>query len=319
MPTETHLTTAKHFTIQPLAEGICAGIARMGGSALCNTGIIDLGDISLVYDSSLTLKAAEDLLRESTRLVRKQPELVVNSHHHKDHFWGNQVFKPFAQIISSRKTYELIKSDGKKTLDDAKASIPQELAANQAYLKRAKDDFERSEAEFFTGYNRGLLDDLPKIKICTPDITFDSRLSLHGTRRSAELISFAGGHSASDTILFLPADGIVFMGDLLVIGYHPYLQEADLHILVKILTEIKKFGANFYVPGHGEVGTSADVDRLIEYTQEMLEIAQKMESNGEVSEESVAAVPLPKKYRPWYFRSFYHANLRTQLKIPAIS
>ena len=36
MPSELALPDSKHFTVQPLAEGIFAVIAKDGGSAICN-------------------------------------------------------------------------------------------------------------------------------------------------------------------------------------------------------------------------------------------------------------------------------------------
>ncbi|MGH2563794.1 MAG: hypothetical protein ACRDE5_04740, partial [Ginsengibacter sp.] len=35
---------SNHFTIHKLAEGVYAAIAKNGGYAICNAGIIDLGD-----------------------------------------------------------------------------------------------------------------------------------------------------------------------------------------------------------------------------------------------------------------------------------
>src|SRR5512136_591370 len=111
------LPDSKHFTVHPLADGVFAVISKIGGSADCNAGIIDLGDICLVFDTFFTPSAAEDLHRAVNSLVGYGPDIVINSHYHNDHIWGNQVFKLPAHIVASRKTYELILTEGKKEFE----------------------------------------------------------------------------------------------------------------------------------------------------------------------------------------------------------
>ena len=56
-----------------------------------------------------------------------------------------------------------------------------------------------------------------------PDVTFTQRMAFHGSRRVAELICLGGGHTPSDAFLYLPADHIAFMGDIVQVGYHPMI------------------------------------------------------------------------------------------------
>jgi cyclase len=305
---------SRHFILQPLAEGAWAAIANPGGSAACNAGIIDLGNLCLVFDPCLTPSAAEDLRQAAISLVGKAPDLVIDSHYHNDHTWGNQVFKPAAHIVSSQKTLELIQSAGEKELDEAKTGTAEELAKLQVMLEKAGDDFERGDLELFVNFDRGLLEDLPRIQVILPDITFKDHLFLHGTHRTAELIAYDNGHTGNDTILFLPEDGIILMGDLLFVGHHPYLGDGDPHNLVNILKDIQKIEADCYVPGHGEVGTTADLDLLIGYIEDLQATAQKLAIEGSLDRASIMAQPVPEKYRSWHFRNFYFANLRVLLQ-----
>lgn len=82
----------KHFTLEPLNDGIYAAIAQDGGSAISNAGLVDLGDSTLVIDTLLTPTVGEDVRAESQRLTGRIPRWVVNTHYHNDHIWGNQVF-----------------------------------------------------------------------------------------------------------------------------------------------------------------------------------------------------------------------------------
>jgi cyclase len=50
MPTQ--LPESKHFQIEPLADGVYAAIASKQGYAICNAGIVDIGDKIIIFDRS---------------------------------------------------------------------------------------------------------------------------------------------------------------------------------------------------------------------------------------------------------------------------
>ena len=47
----------------------------------------------------------------------KRVDKVINSHYHNDHIWGNQVFRPHSDIISSIETRRLIGTSGREEYD----------------------------------------------------------------------------------------------------------------------------------------------------------------------------------------------------------
>src|SRR5271170_3826456 len=106
----------RHFRVERLASGVYAAIASTGGFALCNAGIVDLGDRTVVFDSMLTPMAGSALRRAAKRCTGRDPDWVVNSHWHGDHIWGNSAFVE-SHIVSSRRVRELIlrKSRGQWT------------------------------------------------------------------------------------------------------------------------------------------------------------------------------------------------------------
>ena len=54
--------TSKHFTVKLIAPGIWAAINNDNyGHAICNAGIVDLGDKTLIFDPFMNLDAAADL------------------------------------------------------------------------------------------------------------------------------------------------------------------------------------------------------------------------------------------------------------------
>ena len=96
---------SKHFKLEQLAPGVWAAIQNDNyGHAICNAGIIDLGDKTVVFDPFMTPEAARDLKKVAVELTGRDVTLVINSHYHNDHIRGNQVFVPQANIISTEWT-----------------------------------------------------------------------------------------------------------------------------------------------------------------------------------------------------------------------
>jgi cyclase len=301
---------SKHFEIQQLAEDTFTAIAKDGGSAVCNSGIIDLGDQIVIFDTFLTPQAAMDLRHTTEDLFGRTPQIVVNSHYHNDHIWGNQVFMPGSQIISSARTRELIATAGMEELQWYSANSGQQLESIQSQYQNTADEEQRNQLSMWIGYYGGLLEAIPHLSVSLPSITFKKRLDIHGSKHTAELITFEGGHTQSDTILHLPQESLVFMSDLLFVGCHPYLADGDPSQLLKTLGELSQIGATCLVPGHGPVGTIADLELLIEYVNYCLDKAQILVDEGSLHDDKLGEQKVAERYKHWRFPQFFQTNIR---------
>lgn len=308
------LPVSRHFTLQTLADGVHAVVATWGGAAECNAGIVDLGGMRLVFDAFFTPSAAKDLQHAAVQLTGAEPDFLINSHYHNDHIWGNQVFSTQTHLVSTQRTRELILTEGKEELEEATADAARTLEHFRQQLQDARDDRQRVEAELFFGSYTELVKDLPRLKVRLPDVLFTGRLAFQGSARRAELITFKDCHTADDSVLFLPEDGVVFMGDLLFTGCHPYLGECDPRSLAAALREIKTWQADTFVPGHGAVGPVKDLDLMIEYIECCEEAARELHRQGKTDAEAVKAVPVSEKFKDWYISSFFPGNLRAMLR-----
>jgi cyclase len=243
---QTDLLQSRHFELQEIAAGTYIAIAKNGGWAISNAGVYDLGHETLVFDTLLTPRAAKDLRLFSEYLFRRSPGIVINSHYHSDHIWGNQAFLPSAQFIATDLTRQLIVTEGAEELRYYTEHTAERLAQLQA------PDCELDPVrKGWLSYYEALNDELPGLSVCLPTITFDNRLQIHGSAGDAHLISYTGAHTGSDTLLYLPQQHVVFMSDLLYIGYHPYLADGNPHQWLKVLKEVRQFDAAYFVPGHG--------------------------------------------------------------------
>ncbi len=158
---------------------------------------------------------------------------------------------------------------------------------------------------------------LPSLLVCLPSATFDRRLTLHGSKRSAELITFENAHTGSDTILWLPDDGILFAADLLFVDNHPYLGECDPLAVLKTSKELAAMNAKVYVPGHGPVGSQSDFTSMIEYVEHCMAVAQGLVNDGARAAQ-VDALEMPEKNKAWQLGQFYRDNIRSLMERSAI-
>jgi cyclase len=91
----------RHFKIEKLAESVYAAIHNdSGGYAVCNAGIIDLGNKTVVLDPFISPMAARDLKRQAEYLTGRPVSLVLNLDLHYDHTYGNQAFKKWYCVES---------------------------------------------------------------------------------------------------------------------------------------------------------------------------------------------------------------------------
>ncbi|GAP13093.1 Zn-dependent hydrolase, including glyoxylase [Longilinea arvoryzae] len=301
---------SRHFRLQALADGVLTAIAANGGWAICNSGLIDLGEQIVIFDTFLTPQAAQDLRWFAVEQYDRTPQFVVNSHYHNDHIWGNQVFAADAQILSSVRTRELIATEGMEELRWNQSNAAQRLESLQTQFQNAGDPRQKQELLLWIGEYEGIVEALPQLKVCLPGVTFDTRLEIHGARRACELVTFEGGHSGSDTILYLPEEGIVFMGDLLFVGAHPFLADGDPQALLIALREVSRLKATCFVPGHGPPGSRADVELLSAYVESCLEIAGRLVDAGKFDEAAIKEVQIPEAFQAWQLAQFYRSNLR---------
>jgi glyoxylase-like metal-dependent hydrolase (beta-lactamase superfamily II) len=308
MPGYREVFRSNHFVVEQLEEGIYAVIQRQGGWAVANSGIIDLGEISLVFDTFLTVQAATDLKLATEQLTGNPVGIVINSHYHNDHIWGNQVFDSQAHIISSDETLNLIKIDGKEEYNLYKESAESRLDELRTKYENEEDDDQITNLSTWISYYEGLVATLPILSVRHPNMTFKDRMKIHGPNFGIDLIAYQGGHTGSDTILHMPSKGILFMGDLLFVGTHPYLSDGNPDNLLTIFEEIGNFEPEILVPGHGPVGKNEDLNLMKEYILHCDQTGRQLAETGKI-DTGISDHPIPDEFSNWILPNFYPINL----------
>ena len=298
---------SKHFTVQKLSDGIFAAIARNGGYAICNAGIIDLGDATLIFDPFMTPEAAKDLQIISDQLTGHKVKYVVNSHFHNDHIGGNQVFNN-AIIISTQKTRELIAKYQPEEIADDKTGAPLELQKVMKEDTTAMTPHERDEYVMWRGYYEALVTSNDSLRTVVPDETFSNQLNIHGSRLDVQLISYGTAHTESDLFLYIPAEQIIFTGDILFIKNQPWLGDGNPDKWERYLDRIVKLKPTILVPGHGPVGDLKDIDVMKSYFKNVKDVAIAYHKR-KVNPANDKTLRSPVPFNDWFLSNFYKPNV----------
>ncbi|ARU61700.1 hypothetical protein CBW65_12215 [Tumebacillus avium] len=306
--TTNTLPAAKHFTLQQLADGVYAAIVKEHMGAFSNGGFIDLGESVLVIDAFLTPQAALELRTLAEAITGNPVRHMVNTHWHGDHVRGNQVYADVS-IIATEITKNLMAEHLPARIAAIKEQAPAQLQALQDQFDNATDDAQKQAfAAELTQFHE-IASTFDTLKITVPNVTFENKMTLHGSRRSAELITLGGGHSPSDIFVYLPQDKIIFMGDLLFVRTHLAFWNANEREWIEVLEQIEQFDADRFVPGHGPLGTIEDVRANKQY---LLDLHQLVETHiqNDGTEAGLADLNIPSAYEDWDFYSMFPGNIQ---------
>ena len=304
---ETPLTPP-HFTIEKLSEGVFAAIHNDdGGLAICNAGIIDLGDKTIVLDPFISPVAARDLKNQAELLTGKPVSIVVNLDLHNDHTNGNQVFVPEANIISTPNTRRYIQDHFDEEFEYFKRNGSNELSQINQLLSTASGD-EKTELSMTQLLYRAMTESLPELKMTLPDITIKDTTVIYGSKRRIILIPTGIGHTDGDIVAWLPEDKIIFMSDQLFVKRHPYLGDGNPDSLITNLKQIISLEPVITVPGHGPVGDLNSIYQMIDYVETVQKIVGKEIDKG-TDENKILELPVPVKFKDWLHSSYYKINL----------
>jgi cyclase len=303
------LSHSEHFTYHEIGEGVWAAIVISTGLAASNSGIVDLGDRTLIFDTTLSPASAIDLHNVAKSLTGRSVAYVLNSHFHNDHVFGNAIFDSTTEIYATTRTREVMVEKTEAGIVEFKNYWPEQLKEWIESAKVAEDETERLDYEDNMRFAQSIIDTFPQLELRLPDHTFTDRLKFKGTKRTVELITFGGGHTDSDAFLYLPDERIIFTGDLLVVKNHPDLTYGNPHNWLNIFAKIKMLEPARLVPGHGELASLADVTMIERYINELLLMAEQNWREGGTAE-SVATLQPPSFTEGWDNIDAFERNMK---------
>ena len=222
-----------------------------------NLGLVDCGGRSLLVDTAWDLAFTHEFLLCARELVEKSPvECVVNTHSDGDHFWGNQLFAG-KRIIGTHACIARMDHVTPRTLRALTASGP--------WMRRVRI----GGISELGGYVEGMFSpyEFTGIEVTKPGEGFSGEKTITLGTVEVVLREVGPAHTDGDAIVYLPAEKVLYAGDLLFVGVTPVMWAGPVENLLSGLRQLLSLPAAVLVPGHGPLATRDDVQRVIDYWQ----------------------------------------------------
>ncbi len=308
IPGQESLPTSPHYSLHELAEGVYAAIHNdSAGYAICNAGIIDLGDRTIVIDPFISPLAAADLKRHAEELTGNEVQLVINLHYHNDHTRGNQAFKPAAMIVGTAAARSHIQDGFDERIESEKNWSEDQLKQFEASLKN-NPPTQTDQRLMWYGYHKARLESYPYIKATPPDLIISDTTIIYGTKRMLQIIPTAAAHTEGELIVYLPDDDILFLSDQLFNERHPYMADGDPQQWRSNLLAFQTLNPRTIVPGHGPLGDKKILQDQIDYIDRIYEMISQSIEKG-MSLDEVTGIEIPKEYKHYWLDVFFPMNL----------
>jgi cyclase len=227
-----------------------------------NAGFVVSGDEVLVIDSLMSPECGRQLMAYLRQVTDKPPKYLINTHHHGDHSFGNQVFSPPAIIIAHEYVRTSLTTRGPEIV------------------------------QIFTRKWGSLIPDIGQTQVVAPHISYKDRLTLYVGEQTVELIHFGTAHSKGDSVVYLPNDKILFSGDIFLNGIMPPIFGSSLG-LIEALEQLERMDITTIIPGHGYVATKDD---LIQFKHMIINLRSQIKDcflRNMDMEQAVGALDLP--------------------------
>ncbi|MER6331226.1 MBL fold metallo-hydrolase [Streptomyces sp. NPDC001034] len=207
MPAEPYL--------REVADGVYAYVQPDGGWCVSNAGVVSSAGRTAVIDTAAT-EARARALHAAVTSVAAAPDIVVNTHHHGDHTFGNAAF-PGATVVAHR---------------EARGEMETRGAALRAVWPEV---------------------DWGDLDLVLPSLTFEDRLTVHVADRPLQLRHVGPAHTTNDVIGWLPDARVLFTGDVVMPGCAPFVLMGSLEGTLRALRRLRALEPRTVVGGHGEV------------------------------------------------------------------
>jgi glyoxylase-like metal-dependent hydrolase (beta-lactamase superfamily II) len=169
---------------------------------------------------------ARDVITKIRTVTDKPIRHVVLTHYHAVRVLGASGYGA-PNVIASQDTYDLI-------------------------VERGEQDY-KSEFERFPRLFQAV-DSIPGLT--WPNLVFRDELTLWLGKTEVRLLQLGRGHTKGDTVAWMPAEGVLFSGDLVEYGATPYTGDAYLTEWPATLERIAALHPRALVPGRGNALTT---------------------------------------------------------------
>ena len=232
--------------VRDLGNACFAYLQPDGGWGLSNAGLVADGGEALLVDTLFDLPHTRLMLDDFARATDARIKTVFNTHHNGDHWYGNELIAG-AEIVASEKAAAAMAHESPSLLANMMKAAPT-LGLTGDYLVHCFGRYEFGD-----------------ITPARPTVTFNGKLTRRVGNKSVELIEVGPAHTGGDTLAYVPADKVIFTGDILFIDGHPIIWAGPVGNWIAACDLILGLDIETVVPGHGPLTDKRGVTRVKDY------------------------------------------------------
>ncbi|MFM8532847.1 MAG: MBL fold metallo-hydrolase [Acidimicrobiia bacterium] len=303
------------YTINKLAPDVftLTWALTPGSLAIGNSTFI-IGDTDvIVVDTGLSKAGGEAILGGLRHVTDKPVSMVINTHWHGDHIFGNQAFRaafPSARFVAHAETRHGIIT-GEMDYRDANRPKTQtrrdELKALAALTDEEKTELARAEMQLEMWEGDYVL----------PDLLVDQHLTVIQGTRTIELKYLGHANTTGDLMIHLPAERILISGDMAITPV-PVAFFSSPRAWIGTLDRLAAADVDTIVPGHGPPQTNTqfvrDLQAMLKSIVEQVDAGLKAGLDVVAMKKSVTLTPPAGSV----YAKISAASLDRNFRIPAI-
>jgi glyoxylase-like metal-dependent hydrolase (beta-lactamase superfamily II) len=266
---------SEHAQRPPVVSGspveIASGVFVIpdGGVELVpNVGVIVGDRAALVVDTGLGPRSGAIVRQVAEDLAGGRPLFLTITHFHPEHGFGAQAFAD-ATIVYNRTQREELRQKG---------------GAYQG---------------MFSGIDPVIARELADVQLVDPHVVYDGEADLDLGGKTVQLRTWGPAHTREDQGVYLPAEKILFIGDLIECRSFPVLSffpphetEVDARQWIAVLDRVRSMDIETVVPGHGEVGHPSIIGPSYEYLRALVSETNRLADAGE-DPDKIPAIVVP--------------------------
>jgi cyclase len=277
--------------LHDLGNSIYAYLQPEGSWGWSNAGLIVDGDQSLLVDTLFDLRLTHRMLDDMRRVsaAAEDIDVVVNTHANGDHCWGNELVSNARIIASAKGAQEM-------------AEIPPGMLAMMMKSAPSMGELGQYLSAIFGAF------DFEGIKLTPPTETFEGTLDLRVGDKEVRLIEVGPAHTRGDVLVHVPADRVVFTGDILFNQIHPVIWAGPAENWIAACDTILDLDVEVVVPGHGALADKRAVREFASYLDYLLTECRERHQAGMSVAEAARDISLD-AYASWSESERIFANV----------
>ncbi|NVK30502.1 MAG: quinoprotein relay system zinc metallohydrolase 1 [Gammaproteobacteria bacterium] len=220
-------------------QGRTEHFSRDNQGNIVNTGFVVTGAGVVILDTGPSLKYGQAMLDAIATITDEPVVKIINTHHHPDHYFGNQAF-------------------------DAAPTFA--TASNQSQMQTSGD-----------GYADGLYYLVGSAMVGTDPAPAQFSLNSGSEKIGNVTLKYHvfTGHTFEDLVIAVVEDKLIFAGDLVFGDRAPTTPHADIELWIKSLDKLRALEFRVLIPGHGNIASNHSAMQPIDDTKAYLTWLQR--------------------------------------------